>query len=116
MNEIIDYSEALARANGDTERLKQLIGLFLDDYPHRLEQMKQAIAAQDAIQLARAARDFRISMVCVGAQRARKTLMVLEGMAINNDLESAEAARLQLQDQLRELEQELLKCTEATAL
>lgn len=41
MNKIFDYPEALARTNGDVELLRELTGLFLEDYPRRLVQIKR---------------------------------------------------------------------------
>ena len=116
MNNIFDYSEALARTDGDVELLRELIGLFLENYPRRLEQMKEAIATSDAEELARAACDLRTSIGILGAQTACETLLVLETMGINNDFQDAGAAWLLLQDQLEELEQELSKYARAAVV
>ena len=109
MNKIFDYSEALARADGDVELLRELIRLFLENYPCRLEQMKEAIATSDAEELARAACDLRISIGILGAQTACEILLVLETMGIYNDFQRAGATWLLLQGQLEELQQELSK-------
>ena len=116
MNKIFDYPEALARTNGDVELLRELIGLFLEDYPHRLVQIKEAIATSDAEELARAVCDLRTSIGVLGAQTACEILLVLETMGIYNDFQRAGAAWLLLQDRLEELEQELLKYTEAAVV
>jgi HPt (histidine-containing phosphotransfer) domain-containing protein len=116
MNKIFDYPEALARTNGDVELLRELIGLFLEDYPRRLVQIKEAIATSDAEELARAVCDLRTSIGALGAQTVCEILLVLETMGIYNDFKGAGVAWLLLQDRLEELEQELLKYTETAAV
>ncbi len=113
MNKIFDYPEALARTNRDVELLRELIGLFLEDYPRRLVQIKETIAMSDAKELARAACDLRTSIGTLGAQTVCEILLILEAMGIYNDFQRAGAAWLLLQDQLEEREQELLKYTRA---
>jgi two-component system sensor histidine kinase/response regulator len=116
MNKIFDYSEALARTDGDVELLRELIELFLENYPRRLEQMKEAIATSDPEELARAACNLRTSIGILGARTACKTLLVLETMGVNNDFQGAGVTWLQLQDQLEEFQRGLSKYARAAVV
>ncbi len=42
----LDESLALSRVGGDVDLLKEVIGLFLDDYPSTLAKIKSAVASQ----------------------------------------------------------------------
>jgi len=114
--QIFNHSKALARADGDVKLLKILIRLFLDDYPYLLEQIKQAMATSDTKMLAWAANDFRTALITLGAQNVCETLLALETMGINDELEDAETALRQLQEQVKQLERELLEYEKAPVI
>ena len=47
MTDVVNYSEALERAGGNTELAKELFAMLLQELPPLREQLRTAIAAQD---------------------------------------------------------------------
>jgi two-component system sensor histidine kinase/response regulator len=98
---------ALARVEGDSTLLRELIQLFLDDYPRTLAELRAAIAQGDtsaaerhAHTLKGAASNFEAGPVVTAGQR-------LETSAYRNDLANAATQIQQLETALAELRIEL---------
>jgi PAS domain S-box-containing protein len=96
----LDESLALSRVGGDVELLKEVIELFLDDYPSTVEKIKNAVAASDASSLEHHAHSLKGSVSTFGAGRAFEAAFELEKQGRAGDLTGA-------QDGLRRLEQAL---------
>ncbi len=96
----LDESLALSRVGGDVELLKEVIELFLDDYPSTFEKIKNAVAASDASSLEHHAHSLKGSVSTFGAGRAFEAAFELEKKGRAGDLTGA-------QDGLRRLEQAL---------
>ena len=103
----LDESLALSRVGGDLELLKEVIGLFLDDYPNTLEKIKIAVAASDASALEHHAHSLKGSVSTFGANRAFEAAFALEKQGRNRDLKEAQAGLLQLDQALEALRPEL---------
>jgi two-component system sensor histidine kinase/response regulator len=65
-----DMAAALERVDGDLELMKELAGLFLDECPQRMEDIRRAIGERDGPGLQRAAHYFKGSVGNFGARRA----------------------------------------------
>ena len=74
----LDESLALSRVGGDVDLLKEVIELFLDDYPSTLEKIKSAVAASDASALEHSAHSLKGSVSTFGASRAFEAAFTLE--------------------------------------
>jgi PAS domain S-box-containing protein len=103
----LDESLALSRVGGDVDLLKEVIGLFLDDYPGTFEKIKSAVAASDATALEHHAHSLKGSVSTFGAGRAFEAAFELEKQGRNKDLRGAREGVLQLEQALAALRPEL---------
>ena len=74
----LDESLALSRVGGDVELLKEVIELFLDDYPSTFEKIRNAVAVSDATALEHSAHSLKGSVSTFGANRAFEAAFTLE--------------------------------------
>ncbi len=103
----LDESLALSRVGGDIDLLKEVIGLFLDDYPGTFEKIKSAVAASDATALEHHAHSLKGSVSTFGAGRAFEAAFELEKQGRNKDLRGAREGLSQLEQALEALRPEL---------
>ncbi len=89
---VFDRLSALERLGGDEEFLADVVGLFLEDAPRLLEEIRQALARQDAAGLGRSAHAFKGSAGYVGGVRAAEVAQRLETMGTSGDLTGASDA------------------------
>jgi PAS domain S-box-containing protein len=103
----LDESLALSRVGGDVELLKEVIELFLDDYPSTFEKIKSAVAASDAAALEHSAHSLKGSVSTFGANRAFEAAFTLEKQGRNKDLRDAQQGLCELEQALEALRPEL---------
>jgi HPt (histidine-containing phosphotransfer) domain-containing protein len=103
----LDEALALSRVGGDVELLKEVIELFLDDYPSTLEKIKSAVGSSDAKALEQHAHSLKGSVSTFGAGRAFEAAFELEKRGRNRDLAGAPDGLLQLEQALEALRPEL---------
>jgi PAS domain S-box-containing protein len=104
----LDEALALSRVGGDVELLKEVVELFLDDYPSTFEKIKGAVARRDATALEHAAHSLKGSVSTFGANRAFEAAFTLEKQGRSGDLTDARDGLLQLEQALEALRPELL--------
>ena len=103
----LDESVALSRVGGDVELLREVIGLFLDDYPQSLEMIRDAVARGDQSGLERHAHSLKGSVSTFGAQEAFEAAMALEKQGRTGDLAQAQDGLSRLEHALATLRPEL---------
>ena len=103
----LDESVALSRVGGDIELLREVVGLFLDDYPQSLEMIRQAVAQGDQSSLERHAHSLKGSVSTFGAQEAFDAAQVLEKQGRTGDMSSAAEGLANLEQALINLRPEL---------
>jgi CheY-like chemotaxis protein len=102
----VDWRKAMESVKGDRRLLCQLIEIFLDEGPGRIQQARQALAVSDMARLQQAARNLRSSFKSFGAVRAYDLCGQLETLAGNGRHDQLDAA-------VSTLEQEVAKLLEA---
>jgi PAS domain S-box-containing protein len=103
----LDESLALSRVGGDFELLKEVIELFLDDYPSTFEKIRSAVASSDATALEHSAHSLKGSVSTFGANRAFEAAFTLEKQGRSKDLRGAQAGLFELEQALEALRPEL---------
>jgi PAS domain S-box-containing protein len=103
----LDESLALSRVGGDVELLKEVIELFLDDYPSTFEKIRNAVAVSDATALEHSAHSLKGSVSTFGANRAFEAAFTLEKQGRNKDLRGAQEGLFELEQALEALRPEL---------
>lgn len=82
----IDYSAALARVGGDADLLRELVGMFLEEYPKLLSQIREGLDRQDAASASSAAHQLKGLLAQFGAEAARQAAYAVEQPARQGDL------------------------------
>jgi HPt (histidine-containing phosphotransfer) domain-containing protein len=103
----LDESVALSRVGGDVELLREVIGLFLDDYPQSLDMIRDAVARGDQSSLERHAHSLKGSVSTFGAQEAFDAALALEKQGRSGDLAQAQEGLYRLEHALATLRPEL---------
>ena len=85
----LDESIALTRVGGDPELLCEVIGLFLDDYPHSLEKIREAVTTGDPSGVEQHAHSLKGSVSIFGAQESIDAAFALEKQGRSGDLTAA---------------------------
>lgn len=104
----LDESLALSRVGGDLELLKEVVELFLEDYPSTFQQIRAAVATRDAKALEHHAHSLKGSVSTFGANRAFEAAFALEKQGRGGDLVGAQENLLRLEQALEALRPELV--------
>ncbi|HVK04054.1 MAG TPA: response regulator [Armatimonadaceae bacterium] len=87
-----DLDEALKRAGGDRELLRELVDILLADLPARVSQIREAVTRRDAPAVRSAAHALKGGVGSFSARRAAAALQEMETAGEGGDLSRAEAA------------------------
>ncbi len=108
LDEVFDRAEALTRLDGDEDLLREIAGLFLDNCPRMLSDIRQAVADRDSRALERAAHALKGSVSNLSARAAFEAVLRLEEMSRKGDLTRAEDACAALEQEIERLKSALL--------
>ena len=103
----LDESIALTRVGGDEELLCEVIGLFLDDYPHSLQKLHEAVNAGDSSGVEQHAHSLKGSVSIFGAKEALDAAFSMEKQGRSGDLTAAADGLERLEQALASLKPEL---------
>jgi len=103
----IDPEAALARVEGDRELLHEIIGLFLDEAPVRMGEIRVAISDRNGNALERAAHSLKGSVGYFNAPRAYEAALRLESIGRDGDWADVESAGAALEQALTRVMQAL---------
>ena len=103
----LDEAVALNRVGGDFELLREVVELFLDDYPQSLQKIRAAVAAGDQTDLERQAHSLKGSVSTFGAKDAFEAAFALEKQGRSGDLSNASEGLVRLEQALIALRPEL---------
>ena len=95
-----DPNAVLKRVDGDRDLLKEIAGLFFEDTPRLMVEIRKAIECSDANALERSAHTLKGSIGNFGARHASEFAYSLEQMGRNGDFARALEAFEQLEQQL----------------
>jgi HPt (histidine-containing phosphotransfer) domain-containing protein len=103
----IDREVALAGVGGDVELLREIVTLFLSEYPRIQAELKDAVLRGDAKGVERAAHGLKGSVSTFGANPAAEAALQLETMGRARDLSEVRPALELLETALVALRPEL---------
>ncbi len=99
----VDWGEALARVEGDTQLLAEMVRLFSEECPRLLSAVRDAVARRDAKALEHAAYALKSSVANFTARGPFEAALKLEMMGRKGDLSHAEEACRWLERQIERL-------------
>lgn len=97
---VVDRAAALDLVGGDEELLREIIGIFFEEYPKLIEGISDAVENQDSRALERFAHNLKGSVSNFGAQSATQAAFDLELMGRKGDIRRAPAVVKVLQSEL----------------
>jgi PAS domain S-box-containing protein len=103
----LDEALALSRVGGDFELLREVVGLFLDDYPRAIEKIRSAVAANDATGVEHSAHSLKGSVSTFGAKDVFESALALEKQGRSGNLSGALDGLSKLEKALHALRPEL---------
>ena len=103
----LDEALALSRVGGDVDLLREVVGLFLDDYPQTLDHIRSAVATKDATAIEHHAHSLKGSVSTFGAGRAFEAALALEKQGRSKDLRAVDEGLGRLESALEDLVPEL---------
>jgi HPt (histidine-containing phosphotransfer) domain-containing protein len=83
---VLDHEVAMIRVGGDTELLKELAQLFLEEYPRLLAELRAAHESGDADLVERTAHGLKGSIANFGAQQAVEAALRIEQLGRRGEL------------------------------
>ncbi len=98
-----DPSVVLKRVDGDRDLLKEVAGLFFEDTPRLMTEIRNAVERADAQALERSAHTLKGSVGNFGAKRAFELAYNLEQMGRNGDYARAMEVFVELEQQIAKL-------------
>ncbi len=109
--DVIDEETLLAGIDGNRKLLREIVRLFLADYPRRLAEIQQAISRSDGEAVARAAHTLKGSSGNFAARNAFAAAESMETVGKSGDLSSARQTFLALESELALLGAKLRELT-----
>jgi two-component system sensor histidine kinase/response regulator len=113
---VLDEVAFLDRCGGDLELGRELIQVFLDEYPPFLAAIREAVARGDAALVNGSAHKLKGSAGTFGAARVVATALRLEEMGEADQLEDAAEVCAELETALSELRDSLVRWAPAEAI
>ena len=110
--QVVDKAQILDRMGGDKELIREVVALFLDDYPKLLEQMREAIRQGDAKGLQKLAHALKGAVGNFSAESALQAALDLEVMAKTGDISQATSAFVVLEKEIDRVGEELISFKE----
>jgi CheY-like chemotaxis protein len=100
---VYDSAKFLRRVSGDTELLADLIGLFFDEAPNLLGEIRAAVAARDGERLRASAHTLKGAVLVFDATAALDAATHVERIGAEQRWDEAEPARTALETAIADL-------------
>jgi len=101
----IDLSKAMEAVDGDSELLKELVAMFIDDYPRQMEEIQNAIEEKNSDCLTRTAHSLKGAVGNFGAKKQYDLAYQLEMIGKEERMNDAIEAYYQLENEMESLGQ-----------
>jgi HPt (histidine-containing phosphotransfer) domain-containing protein len=111
MDDPIDRTATLALAGSNREFLRELVQIFLEDYPPLLADIRAAASARDGERLRRAAHTLRGAVGNFGARTAFAAAGAVEALGQSGDFTDVDKACRDLEEAVRRLPPALAELT-----
>jgi len=105
---VLDKDVILDRVGGDAELLREIVNLFLQDYPPLVDKIKVALQQSDALLLEKAAHTLKGSVGNFGAESAVQAALNLENVGRTKQMAEAPQYLVHLEKELNCLRDELV--------
>lgn len=107
----VDMDELLARVENDRDLLRELIGMFKEDFPKQLASLRPAVEKGDAKRVASLAHTLKGMLANLAAHDAYEKAARLEQLGRNGQIERFDEAFATLEGEASKLLNKLEACT-----
>jgi HPt (histidine-containing phosphotransfer) domain-containing protein len=107
MTPVFDPAEALSIVDGDKDLFQELVNMFRDSYPAELSALRDAIGRRDSDALRRVSHHLKGTLGALAAGPARHAALRLEDLGSSADFDPAPAVYVEMEQQLRALDEAL---------
>ena len=104
---VLNKTTILDRVGGDLELLRDIIKLFLEDYPKLVAEIREAFQMGDSERLAKATHTLKGSVSNFAAEAAVQAALKVENIARSGDLTDATQAIVHLEREIERVSDEL---------
>lgn len=104
---LLNHEMALARVGGDAALLSELAGLFLEEYPRLMDEIRTSIGSGNAQAGANAAHQLKGLLGQFGAEAARAVAMKVEQQFRTGEISDAQPTLTDLESAMSSIHQEL---------
>jgi PAS domain S-box-containing protein len=112
---LLDLSSALDRVGGDSALLSELAGLFLEEYPRLMNQIRDGLAGEDSEGVSSPAHQLKGLLGQFGAEQVRLVAADLEVAGRQSDFALASKIFARLESGMAEVRPELEQCASGAA-
>jgi CheY-like chemotaxis protein len=112
---VLDPDALMARLDGDTGLLAEIVELFLESAPRLMRDLKRALEAKDSPAIERAAHTLKGAVANFGARAALEATMRMETLGHGKDLTGARRAWTPLEKEMSRLKKALARLAEEHA-
>ncbi len=84
---VLDKATAMDHVGGEADLLKELAGLFIEEYPQLMTELQAAVAAGDAGRIERTAHGLKGAVANFGARQAVEVALQMEQLGKKGKLE-----------------------------
>ncbi|MEA1979569.1 MAG: Hpt domain-containing protein [candidate division Zixibacteria bacterium] len=102
-----DYTQFYETVGEDEDLVKELISIFLEQYPQMMENIETAIKNKNSEELHKTSHKLKGSLSSMCANSSLDQIIALETMAINQDLDNTEITYSKLEKCISDLADEL---------
>ena len=99
----VDLAVAMRWLGGDRHLLSELVGIFVDDSPKRLQAIRAALTAADVRQIEHVAHNLKGSAAILGATRLQTAALALEDAAHDGHTENGSDLVAQIASELEQV-------------
>jgi HPt (histidine-containing phosphotransfer) domain-containing protein len=97
---VVEKEALLKSVEGDTEFLNEVLGIFLADYPQMRMQIRDAVAARDAVKVKNTAHELKGSVSFFGVRDAVQAAQNLESIGKEENLQNVDEAFAELEREM----------------
>ena len=112
---VIDENALMARLDGDTGLLAEVVDLFFESAPRLMRDLKKALEARDAASVERAAHTLKGAVANFGARAVFEATMRMDKLGHDRDLTGARRAWTLLEKEMGRLKKALARLAEEHA-
>lgn len=105
--DVFDLQSVLDMVDGELDFVRDLVDMYLSNFPEQNDELRAAFAAGDAEKVRKVAHRLKSSTGNLGGRRAQAAVVELEYQAMDGQLDGADALFAQCQTELGAFEQTL---------